>query len=963
MKKLFSLFAALLMVGSMTTQAAKYVKVTSAPADWSGKYILVYEARTDSACVYTGADVANGFVAASISQNAIEGTFNTITIAAAQSGYSVQVNGGSNDGLYICGKNNDNGSTFGTTADIHTITIQNNSIMLTASKGSTIRFNSTSNQRRFRHYKASSVAGQQPVQLYKFQPSETLVSSIKFNQKYDTIQAEFTKQLKYTISPDDAKDQRVSFSSLNESVATVNTTGVVTAIAAGDATIVIEALDSLNKGTHLFDTCYIHVNPITYTTCAEVNVAADKTSLCLNEVTVVYVNGSNIYVKDASGMTLVYMSGSGLKAGDKVSGIKGVVSIYNGLPELKPSNAAKDWTITAGEAPAIAEATAAPVAADVNKVLTWKGVKLTGSFTTGGFQTIKGVFGTDTIAFYNNFKIAQQFDAANDYDITGAVAIYKSTIQVYYISCVENKPMQGAYTIGGEDADFASLYDACEAVKKNMLAGKVVGDVELLIAADLDNQKNVGIFNNTEHTITIRPDKDEPRTITFSATTDANAGPSGAIMIGIKNGTLPHEDAVATQNIIIDGLASETATNKMVITGGVNYHNAGYLVVMYGQVTNSVVRNCVLTNNRTTGSTYAFCFRSQKDGYGPKGAIVENCEMNCIASTSGQGVNYNGANNNALDYPDSCIVRNCIIRVKSRGIFFNGGQNAFIEGNDIYVDGAGGFLVTGIYGNKQKGETHVRNNRFLQLQTANKNAGDYGVTGILASGGGTWEITNNLFTGFELTQDAANGSRIVGIRCGNACTVRHNTFILNELSHHPGNAYKSTNPVACIYAAAAGQTIQNNIFVVNETESNASCYRGALEANTTGNNFFVKVAENSKAVYVDGVSTLATYALLDSAQRADNRNIDPQFTDGYIFESKPAMKVAAIAGITLDIDGNERGTVSVYPGCYEPEEDPTEIEEMVAEEDAPIAKKVMINGHIYIIRGEKMYDMNGMLVK
>lgn len=697
-------------------------------------------------------------------------------------------------------------------------------------------------------------------------------------------------------------------------------------------------------------------------TCAQVNAASKGTKMGLKPVTVVYVNGANAYLKDASGSTLLYLYNNGLKAGDQVSNIIGEVDVFNGLPELKPSNAT-DWTIVAGEAPAIEEATAAPVAADVNKVLVWKGVKINGTFTTDNKTTLKGVFGTDTIAFYNNFKIAQAFDAANDYDITGAVSVSNDNVQVYYISCVENKPMQGAYTIGGEDADFASLYEACEAVKKNMLAGKVAGDVELLIAANLDNQKNVGIFNNTEHTITIRPDKDEPRTITFSATTDANVGPSGAIMIGIKNGTLPHDDAVASQNIIIDGLASETATNKMVITTTSTYHNSGYLVVMYGQVTNSVVRNCVLTNNRTTGSTYAVCFRSQKDGYGPKGAIVENCEMNCIASTSGQGVNYNGVNNNALDYPDSCIVRNNIIRVKSRGVFLNGGQNAFIEGNEFYVDGAGGFLVTGIYGNKQKGETHVRNNRFLQLQTANKNAGDYGVTGILASGGGTWEITNNLFTGFELTQDAANGSRIVGIRCGNACTVRHNTFIMNELSHHPGNAYKSTNPVACIYAAAAGQTIQNNIFVVNETESNASCYRGALEANTTGNNFFVKVAENSKAVYVDGASTLATYAQLDSAQRADNRNIDPQFTDGYIFESKPAMKVAAIAGITLDIDGNERGTVSVYPGCYEPEEDPTEIEEMVAEEEAPVAKKVMINGHIYILRGEKMYDMNGRLVK
>ena len=50
--------------------AAYYEKVTSAPADWSGKYLIVYETG-ENAYVFNGKDEANGYVAATISDNKI----------------------------------------------------------------------------------------------------------------------------------------------------------------------------------------------------------------------------------------------------------------------------------------------------------------------------------------------------------------------------------------------------------------------------------------------------------------------------------------------------------------------------------------------------------------------------------------------------------------------------------------------------------------------------------------------------------------------------------------------------------------------------------------------------------------------------------------------------------------------------------------------------------------------------
>lgn len=174
-------------------------------------------------------------------------------------------------------------------------------------------------------------------------------------------------------------------------------------------------------------------------TCAEANALAKDAEACLNEVTVVYVNGANIYVKDESGSTLVYAFNFGLVAGDVVSGIIGVASPYNGLPELKPSVTLADLTVNHGEAPAPEVFAAAPVAADVNKYIIMKGVEVaTGEFTTASATNLNLTIGEETVVLRNAFKLAASFDATKKYDVVGAVAIYNSNVQVYFINATES---------------------------------------------------------------------------------------------------------------------------------------------------------------------------------------------------------------------------------------------------------------------------------------------------------------------------------------------------------------------------------------------------------------------------------------------------------------------------------------------------------------------------------------------
>lgn len=169
MKKFTLFLTAVLLALSTNLFAADYVKVTEAPADWSGEYLLVYEKSTTEAYVWTGVDgtptQVTCFDKATIANNTITGdAFVTLTIAKSGDGYSVLINGGTNNGKYSSRTSYSNGIDFTSTVDVHTFIYDDASgLTMKASGGCAMKFNSASDQLRFRYYKS----GQKPVQLYK----------------------------------------------------------------------------------------------------------------------------------------------------------------------------------------------------------------------------------------------------------------------------------------------------------------------------------------------------------------------------------------------------------------------------------------------------------------------------------------------------------------------------------------------------------------------------------------------------------------------------------------------------------------------------------------------------------------------------------------------------------------------------------------------------------------------------
>ncbi len=167
-------------------------------------------------------------------------------------------------------------------------------------------------------------------------------------------------------------------------------------------------------------------------TCAEVNAAAKNTEIALGAVQVIYVNGSYTYVKDATGTALLYKSNLGLTVGQLVEGIEGKVSIFKGLPELVPSNALADWTVTEGADVVYDVWTAeiAPtVAANINEIYIFEEVP----YNDGA------VFSDATITVYNKFNVEPAMENDHVYTFVGAISTYNG-IQIMPIEVEDVTP-------------------------------------------------------------------------------------------------------------------------------------------------------------------------------------------------------------------------------------------------------------------------------------------------------------------------------------------------------------------------------------------------------------------------------------------------------------------------------------------------------------------------------------------
>lgn len=405
-----------------------YEKVTSAPTDWSGEYILVYEESATSAYVWTGVDAVNCYNASSISQNVISAEQSvTITIATMDGGYSVKINGGDNDGKYISHSANSNGLSIGDDAAAQVITYSDNSVFMTNGGGAVMRFNSTSNQMRFRFYKSTSYSGQQPVQLYKKVESGNAVATPTFSPAAGT----YTEAQTVTIScategatiyyttdgttPD-------TLSSIYYAPISITQTTTVKAIAVKEGL----SNSSVATATYTIETPLTTMDEI-FAKATAAGSTATSVTITFNNWVVTGVAGSNAYLTDGTKGLIIYGSGHGFTVGDHLTGtVSCKVQLYQGSSELTNlKTSTTGLTVTPGS-------TAEPVVMTIDQI--------TSGVYTGAVITINNVSydetesvlsdGTNTIKPFNKLYSGMSFTDGENYNVTGLYLQYNATKEI-----------------------------------------------------------------------------------------------------------------------------------------------------------------------------------------------------------------------------------------------------------------------------------------------------------------------------------------------------------------------------------------------------------------------------------------------------------------------------------------------------------------------------------------------------
>ena len=175
-----------------------------------------------------------------------------------------------------------------------------------------------------------------------------------------------------------------------------------------------------------------------YSDCIDVYSMAKDDEVLLGDVFVTYVNGANVWIKDETASLLIYLPKDvtvDWKAGDILIDVAGVVDIYNGVYEVKPSaDQVAAVVVSEGDAPAPEELSTVTVN-DMNKYIVMKGVTAEGEFVEGTQSNIE----INGVVVRNQFKNGYKFEAGKKYDIVGVVTIYKNNPQVYFISASESE--------------------------------------------------------------------------------------------------------------------------------------------------------------------------------------------------------------------------------------------------------------------------------------------------------------------------------------------------------------------------------------------------------------------------------------------------------------------------------------------------------------------------------------------
>ena len=324
-----------------TAQTQTYTKVTKAPADWSGTYLIVSEGDK---LIMDGSldklDVEGNKVDVTITDSKITGDYAkyAFTVEPMTGGYAIK----SASGKYISGKSGSNKLNSGSTQSLNTIELTSGKVIVT-SDGTTLQYNNAAkNGTRFRYYKSQN---QQPISLYKIETAAKQQVETPTANVADGAEIEVGTEIKFECKTEGAtiyyKTAGTEYQAYTGPIsASHNETYTVKATKDGmkgseEATFAYTVkkesgeikLGKLTSADQLTDGSYVMIVSTGYAplelsgkwlTVVQPTVAEDKVTKTEGAVWTLKVSGQSVTLTDKNGMAIAPSGGNsnGIQSGN-----------------------------------------------------------------------------------------------------------------------------------------------------------------------------------------------------------------------------------------------------------------------------------------------------------------------------------------------------------------------------------------------------------------------------------------------------------------------------------------------------------------------------------------------------------------------------------------------------------------------------------------------------------------------
>ncbi|AQS18342.1 beta strand repeat-containing protein [Clostridium beijerinckii] len=431
-------------------------------------------------------------------------------------------------------------------------------------------------------------------------------TSVSLNKADDAITAGGTDALTATVSPSNATNKNVTWTSSNTNVATVDSNGVVTGVNAGSAIIIATTVDGSKKATctvTVTGTTTVHPTSVSLNKADDAITAGGTDALtatvlpsnATNKNVTWTSSNTNVATVDSNGVVTGVNAGSAVIVASTVDGSKKATCTVTvtGTTTVHPTSVSlnkADDAITAGGTDALT-ATVSPSNA-TNKNVTWTSSN-TNVATVDSNGVVTGVNAGSAIIIATTVDGSKK--ATCTVTVTGTTTVHPTSVSL-------NKA-DDAITAGGTDALTATVSPSnatnknvtwtssntnVATVDSNGVVTAVNAGSAIIVVATVDGSKKATCTVTVTGTTTVHP-----TSVSLNKAEDAiTAGETDTLTATVLPGDATNQNVTWT--------SSNTNVATVDSNGVVTAVNAGSAIIVVATVDGSKKATCTVTVTGTT---------------------------------------------------------------------------------------------------------------------------------------------------------------------------------------------------------------------------------------------------------------------------------------------------------------------------------------------------------------------------